>query len=209
MRQHVYTMFISNNCTPSHLLWKENFARHRQASKYCETDCRSTLSNFRNSEVAWKYENFQQKVLINACERVHFLSKAVGFRHATLVEVISFTNIFKDIVTCHKIRNKNFRNFLSKLCWSITKISTSFGSVLLTVKKHVFVYNMMKDMHKLYDLYLFCYHVLYHTNKCSWNASLTTKFKCFLLPLKSNEPTCLHIMFWSTFCKYQMQYTSS
>ena len=39
MRQLVYTMFISNNRPSFYLWWKENLAKHRKVSKYCETDC--------------------------------------------------------------------------------------------------------------------------------------------------------------------------
>ena len=36
----VNTMFISNNRSSFHLWWKGNLVKHRQVSKYYETDCR-------------------------------------------------------------------------------------------------------------------------------------------------------------------------
>ena len=43
MRLLIDTMFISNNLPSLHFLWMENFAKHRNASKYYEIDC---LQNF-------------------------------------------------------------------------------------------------------------------------------------------------------------------
>ena len=39
MRQLVYTMFIRNNCISFHLWWKASLVKHREVSKYYETDC--------------------------------------------------------------------------------------------------------------------------------------------------------------------------
>ena len=39
MRKHVRTMFVSNNGPSFHLWWKENLVKHREVSKYYETDC--------------------------------------------------------------------------------------------------------------------------------------------------------------------------
>ena len=39
MRQLVHTMFLSNNGPSFHLWWKENLVKHREVSKYYETDC--------------------------------------------------------------------------------------------------------------------------------------------------------------------------
>ena len=44
MSQLVYTMFISDNCTSFHLLWKANLVKHQKVSKYCVTDCRLGLN---------------------------------------------------------------------------------------------------------------------------------------------------------------------
>ena len=43
MTQLVHTMFLSNNGPSFHLWWKENLVKHREVSKYYETDC---LQNF-------------------------------------------------------------------------------------------------------------------------------------------------------------------
>ena len=43
MRQLVYTMFITNNCTLFHLWWKENLVKHQKVSKYYEMIVESTF----------------------------------------------------------------------------------------------------------------------------------------------------------------------
>ena len=80
MRQLVYTIFISNNCTSFHLWWKKKLVKHRKISKYYEIDCRSLkllhletkpLSSILFSKVssnpwisyfAWKFFSFAQLV---------------------------------------------------------------------------------------------------------------------------------------------------
>ena len=44
MKQLVYTMFISNNCTSFHLWGKENLVKHQKVSKYYENYCGSNLT---------------------------------------------------------------------------------------------------------------------------------------------------------------------
>ena len=39
MRQLVYTILISNNCSSLHLWWTENLGKLQQVSKYDEKDC--------------------------------------------------------------------------------------------------------------------------------------------------------------------------
>ena len=39
MRQLVYTILISNNCSSLHLWWTENLVKLQQVSKYDEKDC--------------------------------------------------------------------------------------------------------------------------------------------------------------------------
>ena len=39
MRQLVYTILISNNCSSLHLWWTENLVKPQQVSKYDEKDC--------------------------------------------------------------------------------------------------------------------------------------------------------------------------
>ena len=43
MRQLVHTMSLSDNGPSFHLWWKENLVKHREVSKYYETDCGSRI----------------------------------------------------------------------------------------------------------------------------------------------------------------------
>ena len=55
MRQFLYTMFISNNCTLFHLWGEENLVKHRKVPKYYETDL--------EQHTAWEGRDFEVIIL--------------------------------------------------------------------------------------------------------------------------------------------------